>query len=220
MKDKITLFTLLIVILAVSCHRDPVKPPGDDGLIDAKVTIVVADPDDHAISKANVWWGSAKANGWAVDYTSFAGTTYPLYFADVDTTYRLKAHVKKPGYVPVYDTFNIMVAQPQYHQVILPWDTRCIQGGLIFIIQDTAGSPIQDASASLYWYPGAGWDSLTSELLITAPTGRTPEYLVIIDSTRNSIEATVGAVGFREIVDTIAIIADSTQEVLYKLIPE
>ncbi|SYZ73867.1 exported hypothetical protein [Candidatus Zixiibacteriota bacterium] len=217
MRLKIGILTLLSgFLMIVSCHHDPPVGPKDDGIIHGRVTVVVLDPEYNAVSNAEVRFGDPGSFGGAYEYTNPGGSTRELYY-DLDSTKYIYVEVKKPGYVIVIDSFTLTRQQPQFHITILPHDSGFIQGSVIFNVQDTAGNPLKDASIDLIWFPSRSWSEPFYGLAFTQANGKTPIQDILIDSLRNQLIFMISESYFKEVTDTISIIADSTQEVIYKL---
>ncbi len=102
MKDKITLSTLLVLLLAVSCHRDPVKPPDNNGK-QTHLIIAVYDTLHYAIADAQVniagYFDVDSILGTMVGWTDEAGrlVAYPTIRSHRDT---LAIKASKENYYP------------------------------------------------------------------------------------------------------------------------
>jgi hypothetical protein len=220
MKVRYFFWMLLAVFLLVGCHRDPVKPPPEDRLLEGGICVWVGDSEGQPLDSVSVQYKWLQTPWCWTEITNPAGFTSQYHFDLVPSKAAFEVTAKKPGYVPVVDTFGLAGQERQIQEVILPYDSRIIWANLLFAVQDTAGNPINEAGLFFHWYPGAGWKSQFQKTIYTDAAGKAHLYAFPVDSLRNCLFVEIDKTGFKSVTDSIIITIDSIYEVNYKLGPE
>ena len=213
-KMKLCSTTFIIAIgmlIFAGCNH---KPPGpdDDHEIEGNITIWVTDTSNHAIVGAEVRIRELGHLIYFGDSTNPFGLTREHSFSG-DTTSGIEVDARRPGYVPMVDTFYLSRSQPQLMHIVLPNDPGCLSGRFTFIIRDTTGRPIPNSELYATWYPGLSWNSTWSIITESDSLGQIPNRTFIVDSSRNFISAGFSKIGYQTFVDTLLIKEDTLQEI-------
>jgi hypothetical protein len=221
MKLTSVTFLALIIIAIIGCNDDTVGPNGpNDGKVEGEYIVYVMDDKNAAVGGAFITICPPYPYGTcSMEYTNFFGMTDRHHY-DTDSSFKKVATITKQGYVPTVDTFTIEQLPLNNIVIILPSDSGYIQGSVIAEAQDMAGHPLVDAAISWSWYPGPAWKESLTKTDYTKVDGRTNERLILIDSSRNQLIVNTWIFGYESVCDTLAIISDSTREILFKLKPE
>jgi hypothetical protein len=221
MKLTSVTFLALIIIAIIGCNDDTVGPgTSDNWHRDGDFIVYVVDDKGIPVDEALVnicCVAPYPMCSW--ESTNAVGAT-PSHFFTIDEAFPMMAIIKKQGYVPTVDTFTVEPIPLNNIVIIMPRDSGYIEGWIIVEVQDTGGHPLVSASILWKWYPGVAWKEPLTDFNDTEADGRTTQRLFLIDSTRNYIIVNAELSGYESACDTLAIISDSTQEILFKLEPE
>jgi len=203
------LFPALIIM---DCHDKPTVPGGGgDDTLQVEVWLLVVDPNDYAVSGAQVYAGEAGTSMKLFGYTSPPGY-FDLGNHDYDSSTIMEAEIKKPGFVPIVDSFHLTPQKFQIHEIILPFDSCFVTVYVGFRIQDSVGNPLNGAELSVWRYPGCAWTKPFHEL--EGNYNWTPDSIPIlsylVDSTRLYLEIFTSINGFVDRSDTVSLVAEDT----------
>ena len=209
LRSRIFIVAASIFIFTACNHKPP--GPDDDHEIDGRVTIWVTDAVNHPVPGAEISTRELGSLIYFDDSTNPFGTTGEQYFSG-DTATGAEVSVRRPGYVPLVDTFYLELVQPQLVHIILTNDIGLLTGKYSFTVLDTTGRAIPDAELYATWYPGPGWNSTWSIITESDTLGQISNRTFIVDSSRNFISAGFSKNGYQTLVDTLIIMKDTMQD--------
>ena len=199
------------MLIFAGCNHKP-SGPDDDHKIHGDITICVTDAVNHPVPGAEILIRQLGSLIYIYDSTNPFGTAHEYSFSGYTTT-GVEVSARRPGYVPLVDTFYLELVQPQLVHLILTNDTGILNGKFSFTVRDTAGIAIQNAELYATWYPGPSWNSAWSIITECDSLGQIPNRTFIIDSSRNFISAGFSKNGYQTLVDTLFITKDTLQEI-------
>ena len=227
MKYLLTIYSILLVNLLLSCRSSgPTKPP-DDKSVD--FAILVRDQDNSPIDSARVYVSWGDLTGWFIQQTTAIGATQSIH---ITLNSRVVTVVQKLSYVTSVDTFviNSWTLEPQYGIVNVSPDTGYSTTRIRFHVIDTAGASIRNAKVRPSWFPGPNWDNPISagfptsfmfnrdwEWLTTDSAGATDSLDIHIDPLRNFIMVEARLDDSVTIIDTLSVSTNRLTELFITL---
>lgn len=202
----------MMAMITPGCHDKVVKPGGGgDDALRVEVWLLVVDSNDYPVSGAWVLAGLAGPATKRLGYTSPPGYFYAGAY-NYDTTKRIEADIRKPGFAPVVDTFPLLPVEFQMQEIILPFDSCFVTAHVGFRIQDTAGNPVNGAALFLRCFPGCAWSKPFLEVTLdySWALDSNPVLTYVVDSTRLYLEVLTSLYGFVDRKDTVFLVANDT----------
>lgn len=209
---------LLVISLAMmamitpGCHDKAIVPGGDgDDTLQVEVWLLVVDPNGYPVSGAWVYAGEAGTSMKLMGNTSPPGY-FKLGSHDYDSNTIMEAEIKKPGFVPIVDSFHLMPVEFQIQEIILPFDSCFVTASVGFRIQDTAGNPVYGAGMYMEYYPGCSWAKPYYDIeddYFWAPDS-IAILTYVVDSTRLYLEVLTSLYGYADRMDTVDLVARDT----------
>lgn len=203
--------TLLLALIIMDCHDKPTVPGGGgDDTLQVEVWLLVVDPNDYAVSGAWVRAGMLGPTSKRVWFTNAAGY-FQVGNYSYDSSKKMEAEIKKPGFVPTVDTFPLLPVEFQIQETVLPFDSCFVTAHVGFRIRDTAGNPVNGAVLYMEYYPGCTWAKPYYDIEdhFWQPDS-IPIFTFIVDSTRLYLEVLTSINGFVDRKDTVQLVANDT----------